>query len=140
LRGLNVVGTGIRYCRPHTTPRQQGGNDYCDHTGSPRYPVGCQGAHQRRPSGRCCMRNLDICWSWGTIIYCPNRDKISKTSSPKTPNLFPGRMGMQPSGVHTVATAPWRPPLEKRLFVLENRSTRCSGTPSTLSNSWSPKK
>jgi len=37
---------------------------------------------QRRPEGRCCMRDLDIRWSWGIVIYGPPNQYINPRDPP----------------------------------------------------------
>jgi len=134
---LSVVGPGTGYCQPlhpPLLPKPVTATTTIVNTGSPRDPADEKWRIQRRPLGRCCMCDLDICWGWGTLIHCLNSDEINEIHPPNIPNLSPGRMDPQPSGARTMATEPWRPPLEKRPFVLEIWSNRCPSTPSTQSS------
>ena len=133
LRGLNVVGSGAEYCQPHMEPktgtrwwrRQMPGPPDTQHDG--KWHV------QRRPLGRRCMRDLDVCWSWGPIIYYWKSDENRKINTPPPPIHVPGWMDPQPSGVRAVAREPRWPPLEKATIRPGNWTTRCPGTPSLSS-------
>ena len=93
LRGLNVVGPGTGYCRlqmePQTgTQQRQQQQQRQQILGPPDTQHDGKWHIQHWPLGRRCMRDLDVCWSWGAIIYYCKSDENSKNKHPPTPNPY----------------------------------------------------
>ena len=104
---LSVVGPGTGYCQPlhpHPLPKPvTTTTTTIVNTGSPRDPADEKWRIQRRPSGRCCMCDLDVCWGWGTLIHCPNSNEINKIHPPPTSLICPQGEWTR----NQAARAPW---------------------------------